>query len=66
MALYKRNKTWHTDFCVDGQRHRQSLHTSDWREAQKEEKKLIEIQKDALDELKRQNNKPVTVVRLAG
>ena len=41
MALYKRNKTWHTDFFVDGQRYRQSLHTSDWREAQKQEKKLI-------------------------
>jgi len=41
MALYKRNKTWQTDFFVDGQRYRQSLHTSDWREAQKQEKKLI-------------------------
>ena len=41
MALYKRGKTWHTDFFVDGQRYRQSLHTSDWREAQKEQKKLI-------------------------
>jgi integrase len=41
MALYKRNKTWHADFFVDGQRYRQSLHTSKYREAQKEEKKLI-------------------------
>ncbi len=41
MALYKRGKTWHTHFFVDGQRYRQSLHTSDWREAQKQEKKLI-------------------------
>ena len=25
MALYKRGKTWHTDFTVNGQRFRQSL-----------------------------------------
>jgi integrase len=41
MALYKRNKTWHTHFFVNGQRFRQSLETSDWREAQANEKKLI-------------------------
>jgi len=41
MSLYKRNNTWHTHFFVDGQRYRQSLHTSDWREAQKQEKELI-------------------------
>jgi len=41
MALCKRNKIWHTHFFVDGQRYRQSLNTSDWREAQKQEKKLI-------------------------
>ena len=41
MALYKRGKTWHTDFTVNGQRFRQGLDTSDWREAQSEEKKLI-------------------------
>jgi integrase len=41
MALYKRNKTWHTDFSVNGQRFRQSLETSDWREAQAKEKELI-------------------------
>jgi hypothetical protein len=33
MSLYKRRKTWHTDFSVNGQRFRQSLDTSDWREA---------------------------------
>ena len=33
MALVKRGKTWHTHFFVDGQRYRQSLETSDWREA---------------------------------
>jgi hypothetical protein len=41
MSLYKRGKTWHTDFSVNGQRFRQSLDTSDWREAQKKEKQLI-------------------------
>jgi hypothetical protein len=41
MALVKRGKTWHTHFFVDGQRFRQSLETSDWREAQANEKKLI-------------------------
>src|SRR5882762_5745261 len=41
MSLVKRRKTWHTHFFVDGQRFRQSLETSDWREAQKKEKELI-------------------------
>ena len=41
MALVKRGKTWHTHFFVDGQRFRQSLGTSDWREAQAREKELI-------------------------
>jgi len=41
MALTKRGKTWHTHFFVDGQRFRQSLETSDWREAQAKEKQLI-------------------------
>jgi len=41
MALTKRGKTWHTHFFVDGQRFRQSLETSDWREAQSKEKDLI-------------------------
>lgn len=41
MALVKRGKTWHTHFFVDGQRFRQSLETSDWREAQQKEKTLI-------------------------
>jgi len=41
MSLYKRGKTWHTDFMVDGQRFRQSLDTTDWREAQAQEKELI-------------------------
>ena len=41
MALYKRNKRWHTHFFVDGQRFRQSTGETDWREAQKAEKNLI-------------------------
>jgi len=41
VALVKRGKTWHTHFFVDGQRFRQSLETSDWREAQKKERELI-------------------------
>ncbi len=41
MALLKRGKTWHTDFAVDGVRYRESLKTTDWREAQREENKLV-------------------------
>jgi integrase len=41
VALTKRGKTWHTHFFVDGQRYRQSLGTTDWREAQAREKALI-------------------------
>jgi len=41
MALVKRGRTWHTHFFVDGQRFRQSLETSDWRQAQADEKDLI-------------------------
>jgi hypothetical protein len=41
MALFRRNKTWWTDFSMNGQRFRQSLDTTDWREALSEEKKLI-------------------------
>jgi len=41
MALVKRGKTWHTHFFVDGQRYRQSLETTDYREALRIEKKLI-------------------------
>jgi hypothetical protein len=41
MSLYKRGKTWHTDFMVNGERFRQSLDTTDRREAKSEEKKLI-------------------------
>jgi hypothetical protein len=41
VSLYKRNKIWHTDFSVNGQRFRTSLETKDWREAQAKEKELI-------------------------
>src|SRR2546423_1231726 len=39
--LFESGTTWHTDFSVDGRRFRQSLDTSDWREAQATEKRLI-------------------------
>jgi integrase len=41
MALKKRGKRWHCHFVVNGQRFRQSLETTDWREAQAKEKELI-------------------------
>ena len=41
MSLVKRGKTWHCDFVVNGQRFRQSLETTDWREAQSKAKDLI-------------------------
>jgi integrase len=41
MSIYKRGKTWWTDFSVNGQRYRESLNASDWREAQAREKELI-------------------------
>ena len=41
MALFRRGKWWWTDFSVHGARYRQSLKTTDWREAQAREKELI-------------------------
>ncbi len=41
MSLKKRGKTWHCHFVVNGQRFRQSLETTDWREAQAKGKELI-------------------------
>src|ERR1700688_2173378 len=41
MALFKRGKTWWTDFSVDGVRYRQSLESTDWRQAQRLEKERI-------------------------
>lgn len=39
--IYKRNKTFHTDVTVNGVRYRQSLETTDWKEAQRRQKELI-------------------------
>ncbi len=41
MALYKRGSTWWTHFYLNGARYRQSLHTTDRREAVAREKELI-------------------------
>ena len=41
MAIFRRNRTWWTDFSLNGQRFRQSLGTTDWRHAQSKEKELI-------------------------
>src|SRR5438445_2570839 len=42
MALIKRGRTWHMHFVVDGVRYRQSLKTTDWREAQKRQHDAVE------------------------
>jgi hypothetical protein len=42
MSIVKRGATWHCHFVVDGIRYRQSLKTTDWREAQKKERDAIE------------------------
>src|SRR5271170_1280463 len=41
MAPFRRGKWWWTDFTVNGQRFRQPLKTTDWREAERNEKVLI-------------------------
>src|SRR5262249_37900834 len=41
MAIFKRGKTYHTHFFVEGERFRRSLETSDWRLAQAKQKELI-------------------------
>lgn len=41
MSLFKREKTWWTDFSINGVRYRMSLNTTDWREAQSQEKEKI-------------------------
>jgi integrase len=41
VALFRRNRTWWTDFSVNGARFRQSLETTDWREALAREKEKI-------------------------
>ena len=39
--IFKRNKTFHVDVTVHGVRYRQSLDTTDWKEAQRRQKELI-------------------------
>ena len=41
MALWKRDKTWWADVTVNGQRYRESLTTTDRREARNREKELV-------------------------
>jgi len=41
MSVFRRGKRWYADFTVSGQRYKQSLHTTDWREALSREKELI-------------------------
>ena len=41
MSVFRRNKTWWTDFSVNGVRYRMTLDTSDWREALSREKEKI-------------------------
>jgi integrase len=41
MAIFKRGKTWWTDFTQDGVRYRESLKTSNWQEALRREKERI-------------------------
>lgn len=39
--IYKRGKTYHADVTVNGVRYRQSLETTNWQAAQREQKELI-------------------------
>ncbi|HKW32852.1 MAG TPA: hypothetical protein VJN92_07595 [Candidatus Acidoferrum sp.] len=41
MSVFRRNKTWWTDFSVNGVRYRMSLDTTDWREANSRQKEKI-------------------------
>jgi integrase len=41
MALFRRGKWWYADFTVNGQRYKQTVQTTDWREALAREKELI-------------------------
>lgn len=45
MSLYKRGKTWHTIVVVNGVYYRESLGTTDWREARRLEPERIELMK---------------------
>jgi hypothetical protein len=41
MSVKKRGRVFHAHFCLDGERFRKSLETSDWRVAQRRERELI-------------------------
>ncbi len=43
MSLYKRGNWYWADFTVDGIRYRKSLETSNWQEAIKRQRELIEV-----------------------
>ena len=54
MARYKRGKHYWMDVTVNGVRYRESLETSDWREAQRQERsRIAELEKRAPDPMKR-------------
>jgi hypothetical protein len=49
MAIFKRGRTWWTDFSVNGVRYRLSLDTTDWRQAQNtKNEKIAEAQSGKL------------------
>lgn len=59
MALLKRGKWWWTDFTVNGARYRQSLETTDWREAQAREKeKIVQASAGVLSAANQQFSRP--------
>jgi integrase len=41
----KRNGIWHADFSLDGERYRQSLDTTDWREASRKVAEMVDLAK---------------------
>ena len=45
VALYRRNGNYHCDRSLNGQRYRQTLETTDWREAKQKENDLIALAK---------------------
>ena len=61
MALYRRNGTYHCDFALNGQRYRQTLETTDWREAKQKENDLIALAKQG----KLASGKLASLARLA-
>src|SRR5215472_6421510 len=41
--LYKHSKTWHIDVVINGVRYRESLQTTDWREARNLEREKVKL-----------------------